>query len=215
MDKILYLEDDLVIHEAVAEYLKHNNYDITSAYDGNEALAYAKKNNYDLFIFDIMVPHKTGLEVLEELIKNNIIVPTIMLSAIDDENTQVASFDLYVADYVTKPFSNKVLLKRIEAVLRRSNNNSKVGLTLLKKSFEVFYNNEKIDLTYSEYLIFEKLYENQNYTFTREMLLGLVLDDKDVNDRLIDAHIKNLRKKIPVACLKTIRGVGYKFEITD
>lgn len=215
MRRILYLEDDLIIHDATKEFMLMYGYKVTSAYDGQEALNYLKTNKFDLVILDILTPHITGLEVLMYMKKNKIEIPIIMLSALGDEKSQLTAFDLNADDYIIKPFSANLLLKRIEAILRRSDNRQQKtsGLLIDKDGYRVLYNNVDLSLTITEYLIFTKLHDNAHLVFTREMLLELIFEeDYLVNDRIIDAHIKNLRKKLPQKLIKTIVGVGYKYE---
>lgn len=142
-----------------------------------------------------------------------------MLTALEDEQTQVKAFNLYADDYVIKPVSPIILLKRMETILRRTTKKqsteqeSEKGLVLKEESYCAFYEGKQLPLTLSEYLLLQKLYKEPNRVFTREQLiLSIFNEDYIGNDRIIDAHVKNLRKKLPIACIKTVIGVGYQFD---
>lgn len=217
MIKILYLEDDKVIHDVTKEYMSSQDYEVISAYDGECAIEHLNKTTFNLIILDILTPKKTGLEVLEYLKDMNKTIPVIMLSALGDEQIQVTAFNLRADDYIIKPFSPILLLKRIEALLRRTTILIKDnGLVVDKSSYTVSYNKIDLQLTLTEFLIFSTMYDHPNIVYTREMLLELIFeDDYLVNDRIIDAHIKNLRKKLPNNYIKTIIGLGYKYETKE
>ncbi|NLK95474.1 MAG: response regulator transcription factor [Clostridiales bacterium] len=217
MVKILFLEDEPTILDVTTEYMKMNKYEVITAVDAKEAINMVKKNDFDLAILDIMVPRGSGLDVLDYIKKNKSNMGTIMLTALGDEKTQLAAFNLYADDYVIKPFSPLLLLKRIEAVLRRTkalkNNLIETnGLCIKKESYEAFYNNKSLNLTLSEFLLLQTLMDEPNRAFTREQLIYRIFDESySGNNRIIDAHVKNLRKKLPYNFIKTIAGVGYQF----
>lgn len=217
MVKILFLEDEPTIQDVLSEYMKLQNYEVVPAADGEEAIKLLKHQTFDLGVLDIMVPKINGLEVLKYIREQNIDMATIMLTAIDDEQTQVKAFNLYADDYVIKPVSPLILLKRIETILRRMKNSSqkmehREGLFLNEDSYQAFYNNEPLNLTLSEFLLLQTLVKEPNRAFTREQLiLNIFNEDYIGNDRIIDAHIKNLRKKLPKNFIKTIIGIGYQF----
>ena len=217
MVKILFLEDEPTILDVTTEYMKMNKYEVITAVDAKEAINMVKKNDFDLAILDIMVPRGSGLDVLDYIKKNKSNMGTIMLTALGDEKTQLAAFNLYADDYVIKPFSPLLLLKRIEAVLRRTkalkNNLIETnGLCIKKESYEAFYNNKPLNLTLSEFLLLQTLMDEPNRAFTREQLIYRIFDESySGNNRIIDAHVKNLRKKLPYNFIKTIAGVGYQF----
>lgn len=213
--KILYLEDEQNIREVTQEYLHIQGYKVITATDGQEALNLLKDEQFDCAVLDIMVPHINGLEVLDYIMSNNPDTATIMLTALDDELTQIKAFNSQADDYIIKPFSPLILIKRIEAVLRRSQNfvPKQSGLILNKDSYQLYWEGKSLNLTVSEFMIFEALYTNQNQVFTRNQLLEIIApDDFLVSDRVIDAHVKNIRKKLPVDCIKTVIGIGYKVE---
>lgn len=220
--KILFLEDEITIAEVTKEYLSLGGYEVTHVADGEEALEQIEEKTFDIGIFDIMVPNKSGLEVLDYIKQKNIDLPVIMLSALGDETTQVQAFNLMADDYICKPFSPILLLKRIEALLRRSKTISKERMPSLHtedeiwiddQTYQAYFKNQSLGLTLTEFLILQVLSRNGNQVFTRNQLLDYVFsDDYFPNDRVIDAHIKNLRKKLPFDSIKTVIGVGYRFD---
>ena len=136
-----------------------------------------------------------------------------------DEQSQVKAFNLYADDYVIKPVSPIILLKRMETILRRvvwqEGGTGEEGLVLKEESYCAFFGGQKLPLTLTEYLLLQKLYHEPERVFTREQLiLGIFNEDYIGNDRIIDAHVKNLRKKLPLPCIKTVIGVGYQFDRT-
>jgi DNA-binding response OmpR family regulator len=219
MIKILFLEDEPTISEVTTEYMKMQNYEVVCAKDGQEALDFLKSNHFDLAILDIMVPEVSGLVVLEHIKKTNPQMATIMLTALEDEYTQLKAFNLYADDYVLKPFSPLLLLKRIEAILRRTmGNTTKMaevkGLSINDEAYQAYYDNKSLELTLSEFLLLQTLQKEPNRVFNREQLIMKIFNEEYFgNDRIIDAHVKNLRKKLPEKYIKTVTGVGYKFDM--
>ena len=214
MIKILFLEDEPVISEVTTEYMKMKGYEVVCAIDGQEALDLLKKEKFNLAVLDIMVPKVSGLDVLKYIKENHEEMATIMLTALGDEKTQLEAFNLFADDYVIKPFSPLLLLKRIETILRRTmgNTSKKDGLYINEEAFQAYYNNESLNLTLSEFLLLQTLKNEPNRVFTREMLIMKIFNEDYIsNDRIIDAHIKNLRKKLPKNYIKTVIGVGYQF----
>jgi DNA-binding response OmpR family regulator len=218
MVKILFLEDEPTISEVTTEYMKMQNYEVVCAKDGEEALEFLESNYFDLAILDIMVPKVSGLVVLQHIKKTNPKMATIMLTALEDEQTQLKAFNLYADDYVVKPFSPLLLLKRIETILRRTmNSDIKVteekGLYINDEAYQAYYDKESLELTLSEFLLLQILIKEPNRVFTREQLIMKIFNEEYFgNDRIIDAHVKNLRKKLPGKYIKTVTGVGYKFD---
>ncbi len=190
-------------------------YDVICAKDGEEALALIKEQMFDLAVLDIMVPKVSGLEVLAYIKKHKPMMATIMLTALDDEKTQVQAFNLYADDYVIKPVSPIILLKRMETILRRvkqSGKKEEKGLVIHGESYQAFFDGEPIDLTLSEFLLLQVLEGEPKRAFTREQLILRIFNEDYVgNDRIIDAHVKNLRKKLPGNYIKTVIGIGYQF----
>lgn len=217
MVKILFLEDEPTILEVTTEYMKMKNYEVFCATDAEEAMKLIKNDKFDIAILDIMVPKGSGLDILDYINKSKIKMGTIMLSALGDEKTQLKAFNLYADDYVIKPFSPLLLLKRIESILRRMQvdkpNDEKLnGLYINDDTYEAYYDNSPLNLTLSEFLLLQTLFKKSNRVFTREQLILKIFDDSYFgSDRIIDAHVKNLRKKLPKNYIKTVIGVGYQF----
>lgn len=217
--KILFMEDDLNIREVLVEYMKMAGMEIISVENGEEAIERLDNEVFDIAILDIMVPKISGLEVLDYIHRNNFDLGVIMLTALGDEKTQLEAFNNYADDYIIKPISPILLIKRIETLKRRLNsykykdsNEKKEGLLINKDRFQAYYNNISLDLTLSEFLLLETLYSNKDMVFTREQLIYKIFNEDYIgNDRIIDSHIKNLRKKLPENFIRTVIGVGYIF----
>lgn len=217
--KVLFLEDEPTIREVLTEYMMISGYEVTGVESGDLAIQLLEKNLFDIAVLDICVPGVDGFEVLKYIQTNCENTAAIMLTALDDEQTQVKAFNLYADDYVIKPVSPIILLKRMETILRRVNRLEKEekedekGLVLKEEAYCAFYQGERLPLTLSEYLLLQKLYREPKRVFTREQLILSIFNEDYVgNDRIIDAHVKNLRKKLPVSCIKTVIGVGYQFD---
>ena len=212
---ILFLEDEPTIREVLTEYMKMQNYNVTCAEDGGQALELLAKKRFDMAVLDIMVPKVNGLDVLQYIKEHQPETATIILTALDDEKTQVQAFNSYADDYVIKPVSPIILLKRMETILRRVKRlkpQQEKGLVIHDDAYQAFYDGKSLELTLSEFLLFQILMKEPKRAFTREQLiLGIYNEDYVGNDRIIDAHVKNLRKKLPEDCIKTVIGVGYQF----
>lgn len=221
MIKILFLEDEPNILEVTTEYMKMQGYEVTCVNNGQDALEILKNEDFNLAILDIMVPKVTGLEVLEYINKSKSNMATIMLTALGDEQTQLKAFNLKTDDYVIKPFSPLLLLKRIEAVLRRSLTEGKFDdndteFYIDDNTYQAYHKSESLNLTLSEFLLLQTLMKEPNRVFNREQLIMRIFNEDYIsNDRIIDAHVKNLRKKLPHNYIKTVIGVGYQFNKED
>lgn len=213
--KILFLEDEPTIQEVLSEYMKMQQYEVTCVSDGEEAIEALKKEAFDMAVLDIMVPKVSGLEVLSFIHQEMKNMATIMLTALEDEKTQVKAFNLYADDYVIKPVSPIILLKRMETILRRvkkQDSAQEQGLVIHEDSYQAFYDGEALPLTLSEFLLLQALEKEPNRAFTREQLILRIFNDDYIgNDRIIDAHVKNLRKKLPKNYIKTVIGIGYQY----
>lgn len=215
---VLFLEDEPTIRDVLKEYMNMSNYHVMETENGDDAIALLNKYTFDIAVLDIMVPGAGGLDVLSHIKDHYPQTATIMLTALEDEKTQVDAFNRYADDYVIKPISPIILLKRMETILRRTKQNplnQRVtnGLTFEEESYCAYYNGKALPLTLSEYLILQTLYKEENRVFNREQLILRIYNEDYIgNDRIIDAHIKNLRKKLPVACIKTVIGIGYQFD---
>lgn len=218
---VLFLEDEPTIREVLAEYMKMSGYHVTEAARGDEAIALLRENSFHIAVLDVMVPGANGFEVLQYIRENRPEIATIMLTALDDEKTQIKAFNLYADDYVVKPVSPIILLKRMETILRRTlpmenrppEAKQPPKLHLREDAYSVYYGNQRLPLTLSEYLLFQTLYRHPERVYTREQLILHIYNEEYIgNDRIIDAHVKNLRKKLPENCIKTVIGVGYQFD---
>ncbi len=216
MKQILIVEDEMDIQELLSAYLRDAGYAVQIASDGMEAIDNFNKSCYDLVLLDIMLPKIDGFGVCE-LIRRKSKVPIIMLTALDNEKEQIRGFDLEIDDYVTKPFSMPVLLRKIAAVLRRTNTvqtNNIIEYKELKldtDAYEVKINDTILDLTQREYELLFELLKNQGRVLTREVILAKLWGyDFYGDDRIVDSHIKNLRKKLGLDYVETVRGVGYR-----
>jgi len=218
MKMILVVEDDININQVVCEYLKDAGFEVISYTDGLKAKEFmAGGTRIELAILDIMLPGFSGLELLKIARSSEHLAqtPVMMLTALSDEQTQIASFDNFADDYVTKPFSPKVLVKRAMALLRRSGGDSghlRLGnLEIDLQRYTVQDQGENIKLTLKEFELLKTLLTNQQKVLSRPQLLDLVWGyDYFGDDRIVDAHIKNLRRKLKSNLIQTVKGVGYK-----
>ncbi|MCI9218232.1 MAG: response regulator transcription factor [Lachnospiraceae bacterium] len=214
---VLFLEDEPTIREVLTEYMTISGYRVTGADRGDAAIRLVREQDFDLAVLDICVPGADGFQVLKAVRTSGKDTGVIMLTALEDEQTQVKAFNLYADDYVIKPVSPIILLKRMETILRRiggcgGEQNSDQGLVLREEAYCAYYQGRKLPLTLSEYLLLQTLMQQPNRVFTREQLiLSIFNEDYIGNDRIIDAHVKNLRKKLPFPCIRTVIGVGYQF----
>lgn len=218
MATLLVIEDDINTNEAICEYMKSAGHTTLSALDGKEGLLLAKEPSVDLVVLDIMLPKIDGMTVLRELRKCST-VPVLMLTAIEDEHTQATSFDAEADDYITKPFSMVLLGKRITALLRRSGKNPEIlrvqfGDIIVDFGGYAAWNQAgRIDLTPKEIELLKLLLEHKGFVLTRSQILDELWGyDAPIIDRTVDTYIKNLRKKLNLDRIITVKGVGYKYE---
>lgn len=216
---ILVVEDDEHIRNTVKTFLESAGYVVDTSFDGAAALEQFYDKNYHLVILDIMLPHMNGLELLKE-IRRMSNVPALMMTALDDDVHQLAAFANEADDYITKPFLMKILLSRVEAILRRCGLIKKeicVGsLTLCPDSYKAAYDGIDIQLTPKEFDILLFLTQNKGKVIPHETLLIKVWGyDFAGNERVADSHLKNLRKKLPINIIKTIKGIGYRLEVEE
>ena len=214
---ILIVEDDEIIREGVAEFLKEQGYQVLCAKDGEKALEILHQKNIHLALLDIMIPKKTGIEVLRSL-RSFSKIPVIMLTAMTDEKTHVESFDNLADDYICKPFSLILLLKRVEALLRRNYGTSDLwhykNAVVDFKGFCATYEGVDAEVTPKEIKVLAYLAEHTGQVLGREQILDYVWEKGDAPyDRVVDVYIKNLRKKLHLDCIVTVKGVGYKMEL--
>lgn len=221
MATLLIVEDDIDTNEAVCEYLQDAGHNTISAFDGDEAITLFSDNKIDLVILDIMLPTITGMAVLNSIRKTSRI-PVLMLTAMEDEQTQVKSFDGQADDYMTKPFSMVILGRRVTALLRRSNPPEKADiwrcgdLVVNFSGYSAHNAGGELEVTAKELDLLRLLVEHQGLVLSRTQILdGVWGDDSYVLDRLVDTYIKNLRKKLHLDCIKTVKGIGYKLEVSQ
>ena len=217
--KILLVEDEKLAREGVRDFLISRGYLVTEAVDGEEAVKKFYESGqsvFDLVILDVMLPKMNGILVLKEIRKKSE-VPVLMLTALSDEGTQLASFDNLADDYLCKPFSLLILEKRIEALMRRLKDTQKEevskwareGVLVDFLEYKGYLNGVDVDLKPKEVELLKLLIENPKVTLRREQILEELWKDELPYDRVIDVYIKNLRKKLQIDCIKTVKGVGY------
>ena len=220
--KILVVDDESRMRKLVRDFLVKQNFDVLEAGDGEEAVdIFFKEKDIALIILDVMMPKMDGWQVCREIRKYSK-VPIIMLTAKGDERDELQGFDLGVDEYITKPFSPKILVARVEAILRRSNlltNDDEIsvgGIELNKAAHQVKIDGQEIELSYKEFELLAYFLENQGIALSREKILNNVWNYDYFGDaRTIDTHVKKLRSKIGEKgeMIKTIWGMGYKFEV--
>ena len=217
--RALIVEDDSNIAELLRLYLGKDGFEVMIAPDGGKAESMFDLFAPDVVLLDIMLPKIDGYGVCE-VIRQKSQVPIIMLTALSDEENQLKGFKQQIDDYIPKPFSPKILLCKIAAILRRrtAENQNQSLLTYKELSmdvdgFHVYQSGNEVVLTSKEFALLRLMLENQGKVFTRQMLLDrLWADDLEVEDRIVDSHIKNIRKKLNADYIKTIRGVGYRID---
>ncbi|MBR2549933.1 MAG: response regulator transcription factor [Clostridiales bacterium] len=223
MSKIMIVEDEPELRQLLASYLINDGYSVIEAEDGVAAISLFGSETVDLVILDIMIPKIDGYGVCE-FVKKQSNVPVIFLSALDDEKSMVKGYDSLADDYVTKPFSMPVFLRKVKAVLRRDSSSSaeeyaKViykDIEIIPDMAKVKVNGKEIELTSKEFDILLTLIKNPGRVYTRERLLEMLWDySAIVDERIVDSHIKNLRHKIGEGVIETVRGRGYRVAQTD
>ena len=220
---ILVVDDESRMRKLVKDFLIRKNFNVIEAQDGEEALEiFFDNNNISLIILDIMMPKVDGWEVCRE-IREYSDVPILMLTAKGEEKDELQGFKLGVDEYISKPFSPKVLVARVEAILRRSNTLDgeavEIGGILLDKvAHQVKIDGEEIDLSFKEFELLSYFIQNKGVALSREKILNNVWDYDYFGDaRTIDTHVKKLRSKMgdKGKYIKTIWGLGYKFEVEE
>lgn len=215
---ILIIEDEVDIREGISEYLSEVGYEVKVASDGQEGIDLFRQNKFDLVLLDIMLPKINGFGVLSQ-IRETSNVPVIMLTAMNDDYSQIMSFNEKADDYITKPFSVVILHKRIEALLRRIQGKENTNKWLYKDvevdflGFSAKKQGKTVDLKPKEIKLLELLLKYKNQVLTRSQMLDNLWDVEETPlDRVIDVYIKNIRKKLGIDCIITVKGIGYKFE---
>ena len=217
---ILIIEDERSIQNVIKAFLEDAGYTVILAGDGLEGVEQFRLHKPDLVLLDLMLPKIDGFAVCEILRKESR-VPIIMLTALDDDDSQLKGFDALADDYITKPFSMPVVMKRIEAVLRRAEQGPAASssvirykeITLDTDSLTVLVGALSVSLTAREFDILKLLLENQGRVVSREKLLDSIWGYGYIGDeKIVNTHIKNIRKKLGVDYIESIRGAGYKIE---
>jgi two-component system alkaline phosphatase synthesis response regulator PhoP len=222
--KILIADDEPDILEIIHYNLKQEGYEVYTAKDGDDALTKAKQIKPDLIILDIMMPKKTGVEVCNILRTQPAFEDTliIFLTALSDESSQVKGLDSGADDYISKPISTKLLISRVNALFRRvgkpveNNNGSLVfdNLMIDPVKYLVKVNEEEMNLAKKEFELLYLLAAKPGRVFLRNQILNQVWgNDVIVGDRTIDVHIRKIRQKLGMDCIRTVKGVGYKFDL--
>lgn len=221
-DKILIVEDELKIQTLIKDYFINDGFDVVCANNGLEGLDYFETDRFNLIILDIMMPKMDGWQLCRHIRKTSDI-PIIILTAKNEDDDMLMGFDLKADEYVTKPFSPKVLLARAKILLKRFNGSILSDLNIIenkiikidKSQRKVFIDDKPIDLALKEYEILLFLMENKNSVFSRQLILDKIWGyDYFGDDRVVDSHIKKIRKKMGTRAylIKTVFGVGYKLE---
>ena len=222
--KILVVDDESRMRKLVRDFLVKKGYDVVEAGDGEEALDkfYADKE-ISLIILDVMMPKMNGFEVCRE-IREHSKVPIIMLTAKGGENDELNGFELGVDEYISKPFSPKILVARVEAILRRTNQTDEAqtltagAITIDQSAHIVTIDGKPVELSYKEFELLTYFIENAGIALSREKILNSVWNYDYFGDaRTIDTHVKKLRSKMGSHgdYIKTIWGMGYKFEVNE
>ena len=220
--KILVVDDESRMRKLVHDFLARNNYDVIEAANGEEALdIFYEDKDIALIILDVMMPEMDGWEVCAE-IRRNSKVPIIMLTAKGEERDELQGFELGVDEYISKPFSPKILTARVDAIIRRvySKDAGEIieigGIEMDKSAHVVKIDGQKIDLSFKEFELLEYFIDNKGIALSREKILNNVWNYDYFGDaRTIDTHVKKLRSKLGEKgeYIKTIWGMGYKFEV--
>ena len=218
--KILVVDDETRMRKLVKDFLVKNNYEVVEAEDGEKAVdIFFNSKDISLIILDIMMPKMDGWQVCKE-IRAYSKVPIIMLTAKSDEKDELMGFEYGVDEYISKPFSPKILVARVEAILRRSNNLEEVieagGIVLDKTAHQVTVDGEPIELSFKEFELLNYFVTNKGVALSREKILNNVRNYDYFGDaRTIDTHVKKLRSKMGSKgeYIKTIWGMGYKFDV--
>ena len=215
---ILVIEDDKNTQEVIVEALKNKGYNVDLADSGIEGFTAYKNKKYDLIITDVIMPGIDGYQLIKLIRSKNKEIPILMLTALKEEYNQLKAFKIGIDDYIIKPFSFNILIERVKAILRRtkgslSNSYSKKSLFVDFDGYSVTVDGKEFKLTTKEHEILSVLIRNKGKVLSREKLLDNIWGyDFYGNTRVIDTHIKNIRRKIKFDFIKTLKGVGYKFE---
>lgn len=216
MKTILIIEDEEAIQKILSEPLSHAGYNVVTANEGLEGINKFHNHKIDLILLDIMLPKINGYAVCE-MIRQESQVPIILLTALDSEDEQIKGFEFMADDYITKPFSIRLVLKRVEAVLRRTMKEKDTDvicyrdIRISEKERQVLVSNNEVVLTPIEFDLLLLFMKNKGRVFTRDEILNFVWGyDFSGDEKGVNFHIMNLRKKLNADYIETVRGVGYK-----
>lgn len=220
---ILIVDDEPRMRKLIKDFLIQKNYNILEAEDGEKALKVYNENKFkiNLILLDVMMPKLDGWSVLRQIRQENKELPIIMLTARAEEQDELFGFELGVDEYITKPFSPKILVARVEAILKRTSPKEKElksydGIVIDNEGRTVTVDSKLIELSFREYELLKYLLDNENIALSRDKILNTVWNyDYYGDSRTIDSHIKKIRHKLGKKGkhIQTIRGIGYKFEI--
>jgi two-component system alkaline phosphatase synthesis response regulator PhoP len=221
-EKILLVDDEQDIIDLISYNLEKENYQVKAATNGRDAIDLAKEFLPDLILLDVMMPEMDGIETCVEMREIDSLKPSIIafLTARGEDYSQIAGFDAGADDYISKPIKPRVLLSRIQALLRRKRSAAEGktgaavgGIVIDKEKYLVVQDGKELNLPKKEFELLALLISKPGRVFTREIILNTVWgNDVVVGDRTIDVHVRKLREKIGSKFIKTIKGVGYKFE---
>ena len=217
---ILVVDDESRIRKLIKDFLHQEDYNVIEAEDGEDAL---NKNKIDLIILDVMMPKFDGWSVLRKIRQDNTQLPIIMLTARAEEQDELFGFELGVDEYITKPFSPKILVARVNTILRRTTKKSKTiqdigGIVIDPEGRTVSVDGKALELSLREYELLKYLMDNENIALSRNNILSKVWNYEYYGDsRTIDSHIKKIRHKLGKKgrYIQTIRGIGYKFQVDE
>jgi two-component system, OmpR family, alkaline phosphatase synthesis response regulator PhoP len=228
MEKILVIEDDVSIARLLTFNLEKEGYNVITALDGLEGLNLARSQRPDFILLDLMLPTMDGMEICKTLRMEKINNPILILTAKDDIFDKILSLEIGADDYVTKPFNLREVMARVKAILRRTRQSANslaelssetvftVGpLTLFMEGYEALLRDRKIELTRREFELLHFLAKHEGKVLTRDQLMNEIWSYEYSGDsRIVDVHVSHLREKLEKDVIKTVRGKGYKFEIS-
>lgn len=220
---VLVVDDESRMRKLIKDFLIQKDYNILEAEDGEKALKVYEENKekINLILLDVMMPKLDGWSVLRQIRQSNKALPIVMLTARAEEQDELFGFELGVDEYITKPFSPRILVARVEAILKRTKPESKElksydGIVIDNEGRTVTVDGKQIELSFREYELLKYLLDNENIALSRDKILNTVWNyDYYGDSRTIDSHIKKIRHKLGKKGkhIQTIRGIGYKFEI--
>ena len=224
--RVLVVEDEKHLNEAITHLLKQNNYTVDSVYDGIDGLDYILSDIYDIVVLDVMLPNMNGYEILREVRESGNETTILMLTAKSQIEDRVQGLDYGADDYLTKPFAKEELLARLRALSRRKNkafeeDTTKIGdISFNKTKLEISNNTKSVNLTHLEFQLLELLISRKNMKTPKEMIITKLWGyDTDAQDNNVEVYISFLRKKIryvsDIVVIKTTRNVGYSIEVKE